>query len=139
MPYHNLINVLSRIILGSVSRLHRDKVDRLSHHIHNNTYGFMLSPSLWKSNHEVHINGLPFQSQNLIKLSKTITLKMFFLNLLTIRTLGHIFCNVLLHAIPSIDLLKIIIHLAQSWIYGIFGTMGLCNYSGPQIFHILYT
>ena len=131
MTSHNLNNVESRIILGSESRLHRDKVDRLSHSVHNNSYGAMLSPSHQKSNHEVYINVLPFQSRNLNNLSKTARLKIFCLNLLKIRTLGHIFCNVLLHAIPSIDLLNIMIHLCGTWMYGIFETISLYNYPGP--------
>ena len=59
MPPYNLINVESRIILGPISRLHKDKVGRLSHPFHNNSYGVMLSPSPPNTNHEVHVNGLP--------------------------------------------------------------------------------
>ncbi|TMX03717.1 hypothetical protein EJD97_014692 [Solanum chilense] len=139
MPSHNLINVKSRIILSSISRLHRNKVGRLSNPVHNNPYRVMLSPSLRKTNNKVHINGLPFPSRNLNNLSKTARLKMFCLNLLTIRTLGHILCNVLLHAIPPIDLLKIMIHLGGTWMYGKSGTIGLCNNPSPQIIHIWYT
>ncbi|TMX03632.1 hypothetical protein EJD97_015190, partial [Solanum chilense] len=139
MPYHNLINVEFLIILGFVSRLHRDKLGGLTHPIYNNTYGIMLSPSLRKTNYEVHINRLPFPSRNLNNLSKTARVKMFCLNLLTVRTLGHIFCNVLLHAIPPIDLLKIMIHLGGTWMNGISGTMCLCNDFGLQIIHIWYT
>ncbi|TMW94418.1 hypothetical protein EJD97_010302, partial [Solanum chilense] len=139
MPYHNMINVESRIILGSVGRLHKDKVGILSHLVHNNQYGVILSPSSRKTNDEFHINGPPLPSQNLNNLSKTTTHKKFCLNLLTIRTVGHILCNVFLHAIPPINLLKIIIHLGGTWMYGIFGTMGLCNNPGPQIIHIWHT
>ncbi|TMW87498.1 hypothetical protein EJD97_019888 [Solanum chilense] len=139
MPSHNLINVESLIVLGFVSRLHRDKVGRLSHHFHNNPYRVMMPPSLRKTNHEVHINGLPFPSWNLNNLSHIAWLKMLCLNLLTIRTLSHILNNVLLHAILPIDLLKIMIHLGGTWMYEISGTMGLCNNPGPQIIHILYT
>ncbi|TMX04321.1 hypothetical protein EJD97_009885, partial [Solanum chilense] len=139
MPSHNLNNVEYRIILGSVSRHQRDKVDRLSHSVHNNSYGAKLSPSFRKANNEVDINVLPFQSRKLNNLSKTARLNIFCLNLLTIRTLRHIFCNVLLHAIPSIDLLKIMIHLCGTWMYGIFQTTSLCNYPGPQIIHLWYT
>ena len=46
---------------------------------------------------------------------------MLLLNLLAIRTLGHILRNVLLHAIPPIDLLKIMIHLGGTWLYEISG------------------
>ena len=119
MSSHNLINVESRIILGSVSTLYMDKLGRLSHPVHNNPYGVILSPSLRKTNHEVHINGLSFPSRSLNNLSKTARLKMFCLNLLKIRTLGHIFFNELLHAIPPIDLLKIMIHLGGTLMYGI--------------------
>ncbi|TMX05457.1 hypothetical protein EJD97_019936, partial [Solanum chilense] len=139
MPFHKLIYVESRIVLGSVSRLHRDKVGRLSQSIHNNPYGVVLSPIHRSTNHEVNINGLPLPSRNLNNLSKTRRLKMFCLNLLTIRTLGHIFCNVLLHAITPINLLKIMIHLGGTWVYGISGTMGLCNNHGPQIIPTQYT
>ncbi|TMX04175.1 hypothetical protein EJD97_011193, partial [Solanum chilense] len=139
IPSHNLINVKSRTILGFVSRLHRDNVGRHSYPVHNNPCGVMLSPSLQNTNHKVHINGLPFPSRNLHNLSKTARLKMYFLNLLTIRTLGHIFFIVLLHDIPLIDLLKILIHIGGTWMYGISGTMGLCNDPGPQIIHIWYT
>ncbi|TMW80391.1 hypothetical protein EJD97_020556 [Solanum chilense] len=139
MLSHNLINVEYRIILSSVSRFYRNKVDKISHPVHNNPYGVIFSPSLRKTNHEVHINGLQVPSRKLTNLSKTARIKMFWLNLLTIRTLGHIFCNVVLHAIPPIDLLKIMIHLGGTWMYGISGTMGLCNDPGPQIIHILYT
>ena len=66
MTPHNLINVESRIFLGPVSRLHTDKVSRLSHPIHNNPYGVMMSPSLRKTNHEVHINRPPLPSGNLL-------------------------------------------------------------------------
>ncbi|TMW84944.1 hypothetical protein EJD97_024087, partial [Solanum chilense] len=138
-PSHNLINVESRIILVSVSRLHRDKVGRLSHMVHNNPNGVMLSPRLWKTNHKVHINGLPFPTRNLNNLSKSARLNMFCLSLMTIRTLGHIFCNVLFHVIPPIDLLKIMIHLGGTWMYGISGTIGLCHDPGPQIIHIWFT
>ncbi|TMX01109.1 hypothetical protein EJD97_025158, partial [Solanum chilense] len=138
MPSHNIINVESRIILGSVSRLHRDKFGRLSHPVHNNPYGVMVPPSLLKTKYEIHINGLPFPSRNLNNLSKTVRLKMFCLNLLIIRTLGHIFCNVH-HAIPLIDLLKVMIHLSGTRMYGILGTMGFINDPGPQIIHIWYT
>ena len=65
MPSHNLINVKFGIIFGSVSRFHTDKVGRLSHPIQNNPHGVMMSPSIWKTKHEVHINGLTFKSQNL--------------------------------------------------------------------------
>ena len=99
----------------------------------------MLSPSLRKTNHEAHINGLPFPSWNLKNLSKTIRVKIFCLNLLKIRTLGQIFCNVLLYSIPLIDMLKIIIHLGGTWMYGISGTLDLCNDPDPQIIHIWYT
>ncbi|TMX05392.1 hypothetical protein EJD97_023220, partial [Solanum chilense] len=139
MPSHNLINVEFGIIFGSVSRFHTDKVGILSHLIHNNPYGVMMSPSLWKTNHEIHINGLPFPCRDLNNLSKTAILKLFYLNLLTIRTLGHIICNVILHAIPPIDLFKIMIHLGGTWMYGVFGTMGICNDHCPQIIHIWYT
>ncbi|TMW85881.1 hypothetical protein EJD97_022337 [Solanum chilense] len=139
MPSHNLINVGSRIILGSVSRLHRNKVGKLNHLVHNNPYGVMLSPSPRKNNHEVYINGLSLPYQNLNNLSKTTRLKMFYVNLLIIRTLGHIFCNVLLHAIPPINMLKIMINLGGTRIYGISGTMGLYKNSGPQIIHIWQT
>ncbi|TMX03691.1 hypothetical protein EJD97_014820, partial [Solanum chilense] len=139
MTSYNLINVESRIILNFVRRLHRDKVGRLSHPLHNNPYGVMLSSSLRKTNHKVHINGIPLPRRNLDNQSKTARLKMFCLNLLTIRTLGHIFSNVLLYAIPPIDLLKIMIHLGRTWTYGISGTMGLCNNLRPQIIHIWYT
>ncbi|TMW89605.1 hypothetical protein EJD97_016910, partial [Solanum chilense] len=136
MPSHNLINEESRIILGSISRIHMDKVGRLSQPIHNNPYEVMLSLCLRKTNHKVQINGLPFPSRNLNNVSKTIWLKMFYLNLLTIMTLGHIFCNVHLHVIPPIDLLKFMIHFGGTCMYGIFGTMGLFNDPGPQIIHI---
>ncbi|TMW83728.1 hypothetical protein EJD97_000876, partial [Solanum chilense] len=139
MPSHNRIYVESHIVLDSVSRLHIDKVGRLSQYLHKNPYRVMLSPSPRKTNHKVHINGLPLPSRNLNNFSKTARLKMFFLNLPTIRTLGHIFCNVLLHAIPLINLLKIMIHLGRTWMYGISGTMVLCNNLGPQIIHIWYT
>ena len=99
----------------------------------------MLSPSLPKTNYEVYINVLPFQSRNLNNLSKTARLKMFCLDLLTFRTLGHIICNVLLHAIPPIDLFKIMIHLGGTWMYGVYGTMGLCNDPCPQFIRIWYT
>ncbi|TMX03094.1 hypothetical protein EJD97_018332, partial [Solanum chilense] len=112
----NLINVESHIILGSVSSLHKDKVGRLSKYVHNNPYGIMLLSSLQKTNHEFHI-----------------------LNPLTIRTLGYVFCNVLLHTIPPINLHKVMIHLGGTWMNGIFGTMGLCNNPGPQIINIWYT
>ncbi|TMW95039.1 hypothetical protein EJD97_009457, partial [Solanum chilense] len=139
IPPHNIINIKSRIILGSIGRLHRDKVSRLIQSLHNNPYGVMLPPSPRETNHEVHINGLPLPSQNLNNLSQITRLKMHCLNLLTIRTLSHIFCNVLLHAIPPIDLLKIMIHFGGIYMYGISGTMGLCNNSGLQIIHIWYT
>ena len=135
----SFINVESQIILGSVSGLHRDKVRRLSHPVHSNPYGVMLSPRPRKTNHEVHINGLPLPSWNLKNLSKTARLKMFCLNQLKIRTLGHIFCNVLLHEISPINLLKIMIHLGGTRMYGISGTMGLYNNPGPQIIHIWHT
>ncbi|TMX01708.1 hypothetical protein EJD97_023841, partial [Solanum chilense] len=139
MSSHNLINVESRIILGSVRGLHSDKVHRLSRHVHNNPYGVMLSPSLRRTNYEVYINGLPLLSWNLNNLSKAARLKMFCLNLLIVRTLCHIFGNVLLHAIPPIDLLKIKKHLGGTSMYGICGTMVLCNNTCPQIIHIWYT
>ena len=110
MPSHNINNVEFQIIIGFVSRFHKDKVGRLSNHVQNNPYGFMLSPSLQKTNHEVHTNGLPCQRWNLNNLSKIARLKIFCLNLLTIRKLGHIICNVLLHAITPIELFKIMIH-----------------------------
>ena len=81
MPSHNLIYVESRIVLGFVSRIHRDKMGRLSQSVHNNPFGVMLSPSPWKTNHEVHIDGLPLPRQDLNNLSKTDKLKMFCLNL----------------------------------------------------------
>ena len=127
MPSHNLINVESCIILGSVGRLHIDKVRRLCQPVHNNPYGVMLPPSPRMTNHEVHINGLPFPSWILNNLSKTTRLKMICLNLLTIRTLSHVLCNVILHAIPPIDLLKIMIHLGGTWTYGISRIMSLCQ------------
>ncbi|TMW85494.1 hypothetical protein EJD97_023059, partial [Solanum chilense] len=139
MPSHNLINVESRIILGSVTRLHREKLGRLSQSVHNNPYGIMLPPSTRKTNQEVHFNGLSLPSRNLNNLSQTTRLKMFYLNLLTIRTLGHIFCNVLLDTIPPINLLKIMIHLSGTWMYGISEPMGLCNNPGLQIIHLWYT
>ena len=139
MSSHNLIYVESRIILASVRGLHRDKVGRHSHPVHNNPYGVMLSPSLWKTNHEVHINGLSLPCRNVNNLSKATSLKMFCLNVLIIRTFRHIFCNVFLHAIPPIDLLKIKIHLGGTWMYGISRTMGLCNDPSPKIIHIWYT
>ncbi|TMX02500.1 hypothetical protein EJD97_021340, partial [Solanum chilense] len=139
MPSQNLINVESCIILSSISGLQRDKVSRLSHPVHYNPYGVMMSPSPRKTNHKVHINGLPLLIWNLNNLSKTTKLKIFCLNLLTIRTLGHIFCNILLHAKPPINLLKIMIHLGGTCIYRIFGTMGLCSNPGLQIIHFWHT
>ena len=114
MPSHNLINVESGIILGFVSKLHRDKMGRHSHPIHNKTYGVMLSPSLPKTNYEVYINGLPHPSRNVDHPIKHAWLKMFYLDLLTIRTLGHILFNVFLHSLPPIYLLKIMIHLGET-------------------------
>ena len=139
MQSHNIINVESRLILCSISRIYKDKVDRVSHPVHNNPYGAMLSPSLRKTNHEVHINGFPLQSHNLHNLIQTASLMMICLSMFTVRTLGHIFCNVLLHAISPINLLNIMIHLCGTWIYGISRTMGLCNDPSPQIIHISYT
>ena len=72
MPSHNLINEEFLRIIGSVSRLNSDEVIILSHLVHNNQYGVMLSPSLLKTNHEVYINGLPLPSWNLNNLSKTV-------------------------------------------------------------------
>ena len=111
IPPHNLIYVESRISLGYVSRHHMDKVARLCQFVHDNPYGVMLSPRHGKINHEVLIKSLSLQSQNLNSLSNTTRLKMFCLNLMTIRTLGHIFCNVLFHSIPPINLLKNMVHL----------------------------
>ncbi|TMX02266.1 hypothetical protein EJD97_022198, partial [Solanum chilense] len=139
MPPHNLVNIKSGIILGSIGTLYRDKVSRLSQSIHNNPYGVMLSSIPRTTNHEVHINGLPLPSWNQKNLSQTTRLKMLCLNLLTIRTLRHIFCNVLLHAIPPINLLKIMIHFGETWMYGISGTMSLYHIPCPQIIHIWYT
>ena len=65
MPSLNLIYVESLIVLGSVSKLHRDKVGRLSQSVHNNLYGVKMSPILQKTNHDVHINGLTLPSRNL--------------------------------------------------------------------------
>ncbi|TMW93658.1 hypothetical protein EJD97_011333, partial [Solanum chilense] len=127
------------IILGFVSRLHRDKVSRLSQSVHHNPNGVMMPPSPQKTNHEVHIIGLSLPSRNLNNLSETTSLKMLRLNLLTIRTLSHIFYNVLLHTIPPINLLKIMIYYGGTWIYGISSTMGLSHNPGPQIIHIWYT
>ena len=136
MQSHNIINVEFCLILGSVSRLNRDKVGRLSHSVHNNPYRVMSSPSLRKTDHEVHINGLPFPSWNLNNMSKTSRLKMFYLRLFTIRTLVHIISNFLLHAIPPIDLFKIMIRLGGTWMCGVSRTMGLCNDLVLQIIHI---
>ncbi|TMW81115.1 hypothetical protein EJD97_011792, partial [Solanum chilense] len=127
------------IILSSISRLHRDKVGRLSHPFHNNPYGVLLSPSLRKTRHKVHINGLPFPCRNINNLCKTTWIKIFCLILLTIRTFGHIIFNALLHAILPIDQCKIMIHHGGTWMYGISGTMCLCNDPGPEIIHIWYT
>ena len=135
----NLINVESHVILDFLSRVHKNKVGRLSHPVNHNPYGVMLSPSLWKTNHEVHINSIRFLSRNLNNMSKTARIKMFFLSLLTIRTVCHIFCNVLLHDIPSMDLLKIIIHLGGTRMYGIYGTKFLYIDLGSQIIHIWWT
>ncbi|TMW88640.1 hypothetical protein EJD97_018292 [Solanum chilense] len=139
MPPHYLINIKSRIIVGFVGRLHKDKVSRLSKYVQNNPYGVMTPSSPQKNNHEVHIYGLPLPSRNLNNLSQTTRLKMLCLNLLTIRTLSHIFCNVLIHVIPPIYILKIMIHFGGTWMYGIFGTMVLYHNPGPQIIHIWYT
>ncbi|TMW90353.1 hypothetical protein EJD97_015839 [Solanum chilense] len=139
MSSHNLIDIKSRIILGSVGRLHRDKLSRLSQSANNNPYRFMLYPTSWKKNHEVHINGLPFPCRNLNNLSQTTRLKMSCLDLLKIRKLCNISCNVLLHAIPPIDLPKIMIHLGVTCMYGISRTMILCHNPGPLIIHIWYT
>ena len=136
MPPHNLINIKFCIILGSVGRLHRYKVSRLSQPVHNNLYGVMLPPTPRKNNHKVHINVFPLPSRNLNNLSQTTKLKMLCLNLLTIRTLSHIFCNVLLHAIPPRDLFKIMICLGGTWMYGIYETMALCDDPCLQIIHI---
>ena len=139
MPSQNIINVESRIILGSVSKLHRDKLGRLSHPVHYNPYGVILFPTPGKTNPEVYINGLSLSCRNLNNLSKTARLKMFCLKLLSVMTLGHMFNNVFIHSIPPIDLLKIMIHLGGTWMYGIFRFMGLYNNHGLQIIHIRYT
>ena len=75
MRPHNIINVESHIILGPVSKLHRDNVGRFSHPIHNNPYGVMLSTIPQKTNHEVHVKVLTLKSQNLNHLSETTRLK----------------------------------------------------------------
>ena len=103
MQSHNIINVDFYIILNSVSRLHHDKVCKRSHAVNNNTLGVMVSPSLWKTNHEVHINGLPFPCRNLNRLSKTARIKMFCLKLFSITTLGHIFKNVSNRSVKNHD------------------------------------
>ena len=139
IPSHNLINVEFRIVLGSVSRLHRDNVGRLSYSFHNNPYEVMLSLSLRMTNHEIHINGLPFPSRNLNNRSKTARLKMLFINLLKIRSLVRIIYNVLLHYIPLNDIFKITIHLGGTWMYGVSETMVLYNDPSPQIIHIWHT
>lgn len=123
MPCDNLINVQSRITLSSVSRLQRNKVGRLSNPFKINPYGVMMSHSLRKNNHEVHINGLKFPSWNLNNLIKSNKLDMFCPNMLTIRTFDHIFYNILLHSIPPIYLVKVMIHLGGTWMYGISRTM----------------
>ena len=139
MLSHNLINVEFHIILSPVIRIWRDKVGRRSNPVHNNLYEVMVSPSIRKTNHEVHINGLQLQSWNLNNLSKIVRLKIFCLNLLTIRTLGHIICNVRLHAISPIDVFMIMIHFGSYEMYEVCGTMGLFNDHSPQIIHIWYT
>ena len=139
MPSHNLIYVQSPIVLGFASILHRDKVGRLSQSSHNNLYGVMLSPSPRKTNHDIYINGLTRQSRHLNNLSKTTRLKIFCLKLFIIRTLCHIFCNVLLHAMLPINLFKIMIDLGGNQMYGISGTIGLYNNLSWQIIHIWYT
>ncbi|TMW88405.1 hypothetical protein EJD97_018604 [Solanum chilense] len=139
MPSHNVINLHSRIILDSSSRLYRDKVGKLSQSVHNKPYGIMLPSSIGKTNHEVHINGLSLPSRNLNNLSQITRLKMLCLNLLIIRTLGYVFSNVHLHTIPLINVLKVMIHYGGTWVHGISGTMGLCNNPGLQIIYVWYT
>ena len=131
MPPHNLINLETPIILGPECRPHRDKVGRLSHFVHNNQNGVMLYPSPHKTNHEVNVNGLPLPCRNLNHLNETTRLMVLCLNLLTIGTLFHILNNVLLYAIPLIDVLEVMIHLGGTWMYQILVTMGLCNNLGP--------
>ncbi|TMX01548.1 hypothetical protein EJD97_024303, partial [Solanum chilense] len=139
IPPHNLINIESHIILNPVSRLHRDKVVKLSHPINNNLYGVILSHGPRKTNHKVHVNVLPLPTWNFIYLSKATRLKVLCLNLLTIRTLSHIINNVFLHAIPPVDLLEVMIHPGGTWMYRIPVTMGLFNNICPQIIHVWYT
>ncbi|TMX04665.1 hypothetical protein EJD97_006086, partial [Solanum chilense] len=137
MPPHNLINIKSHIILVSVGRLHWDKVRRYSQPVHNNPYRVMLPPSPRKTNHKVHINGFPLPSRNLNNMSQNTRLKMLCLNLLTIRTLIHIFCNVLHYSIPPIDLLKIMIYLGGTCLYGIwkYGPMPQSWFKNIQIWY----
>ena len=99
----------------------------------------MLPSSPRNTNHKVHINGFPLPSRNLNNLSQTTRLKMLCLNLLKIRTLRNIFCIVLLHSIPPIDLLNIMIYHSGTLMYGISGTIGLCHNRGMQIIYISYT
>lgn len=127
MPPHNLINP------------HRDKVGRLRHLVHNKPYGDMMSTCPRNTNHDVHGNVLPLLSRNLNPLSKTTRLKVLCLNLLTIRTPGHILSNVNLHAIPQIDLIEVMINLGGTLMYRIRRTMGLFNYLCLEIMHIRYT
>ncbi|TMW98240.1 hypothetical protein EJD97_004309, partial [Solanum chilense] len=131
IPPHNLINVESYIILVPISRLHRDKVGRFSHPIHNNP--FMMSPSPRKTNHKVNVNGLPLPRRNLNNLCETTRLKVLCLNLLTIWTPGYILSNVFHHAIPPIDLLEVMIHFGRTLMYRIPGTIGLCENLGSKI------
>ena len=111
----------------------------LSDFVYYNSNSFILSPSVRKTNNEFNINVLPFQNWNLNNLSKTATLKMLFLNLFTIRTLGQKIYYVSLHFIVPKHFQKIRVQFSGTCINGILGVLSFSKDILPKQYHIRNT
>ena len=115
MQPHYFINIQLFIIIGPISRLHRNEVGRLSHPVHNDPNGIMQFPGTAQTNHKFNINSLAHRCWDLNRLGKTSRHKVFGLNMLVIGQLLHKHRNISLHTFPPIEFFEIYILVEHGW------------------------
>jgi hypothetical protein len=82
---------------------------------------------------KVHGNLIQYPFWNTEGMERSRRFFMFAFYMLTYMALGHIFNNIWLHAAPPEFLLQILVHLGNSWMYGILGLVSFIQNIPSQL------
>ena len=92
---------------------------RLHESINNYPYIITLPTGSWQSNNKIHRYAIPFSLWNVQRSKQTIRSLVIDLHYLASETSRHVLNNVLLHAMPPKNSLKVSEHLRTPWINGV--------------------